>query len=246
MCGEWWLSVVANKPTQQAGTVLLETLLALPLMVLFACLWVQVMWLFWAGQTLAVANSYALRTGALNHGERIAIERTLAAAMATIDPTALAHLQLDPNQELKPEDFQAAHLMTAARQQLHLRLAGRVQIRQATSAQFQQFGVRRQIDREWYWVIPNDHLDARAQQYSEDEQEAWLAAQLLELEVWWCLPLHIPFAAQFFAEVAQWSSSPAQQYCNARGAVTETPYWVLTHRVEGPMLSDLIGPRVGR
>lgn len=226
--------------------VLLETLLALPMIVLFACLWVQVMWLFWAGQTLAVANSYALRAGALNHGERTAIERTLAAAMATIDPTALAHLEHDSDQELKPEDFQSAHLRTAARQQLHLRLAGRVQIRHATSAQFQRFGVQRRIGREWHWVIPNDHLEARALQYSQDEQDAWLAAQLLEVEVWWCLPLQIPFAAQLFAEVSQWSPSLAQQHCNARGAATETAYWVLTHRVEGPMLSDLIGPRVGR
>ncbi|WP_417656100.1 hypothetical protein [Pseudidiomarina aestuarii] len=230
---------------RQTGMVMVESLLALPLIVLFACLWVQIVWLFWAGQTLAVGSSYALRAGILHQGERQAIERTLAAAMATIDPTALANVEFDENKSLKPADFQKAHLVAAAQQQLHAKVAGRIEIRHATPAQFKQFGEQRQIHGEWRWVIPNDHLNARAQIIEQAEQQDWLAAQQLEIEVWWCFPLQVPLAAQVLAVWSEWQFSAAQQFCRTRTAITDTPYWVLTHRIRGPMLSDLVGPPVG-
>lgn len=229
---------------RQTGMVMAESLLALPLMVLFACLWVQIVWLFWAGQTLAVGSSYALRAGVLHQGERLAIERTLAAAMATIDPKALANLDLDGNKPLKPSDFQKAHLVSAAQQQLHAKVAGRIEIRHATPVQFKRFGEQRRIHGEWRWVIPNDHLDARAQTIERSEQQDWLAAQQLEIEVWWCFPLQVPLAAQVLAAWSEWQLSAAQQFCRTRTAMTDTPYWVLTHHIRGPMLSDLVGPPV--
>lgn len=223
---------------------LVETLMALPLLVLFACLWVQVLWLFWAGQTLAVSTSYALRAGALQHGERPAIERTLAAGMATIDPAVLNDLDGNAEDKFKLHDRQSAHLVAAARQQLHLKWAARVQIRHATPLQLRKFGVQRRVRGALHWVMPNDHLEARALQFTAEQQQDWLLAQLLELEVWWCLPLQIPLAAQLLAGISKWGASPAQQFCNARAAIAQTYYWGLTYRVEGPMLSDLIGSQV--
>ncbi|RUO41455.1 hypothetical protein CWE22_04635 [Pseudidiomarina aestuarii] len=229
---------------RQTGMVMVESLLALPVIVLFACLWVQIVWLFWAGQTLAVGSSYALRAGVLHQGERQAIERTLAAAMATIDPTTLANLDFDFSKAPKPADFQKTHVIAAARQQLHVKVAGRIAIRHATPAQFKKFGEQRRIHGEWRWVIPNDHLDARAQTIERSEQQDWLAAQQLEIEVWWCFPLQVPLAAQVLAAWSEWQLSAAQQFCRTRTAMTDTPYWVLTHHIRGPMLSDLVGPPV--
>lgn len=224
--------------------VMVETMLALPLVVIFVCLWIQVLWLFWASQTLAVASSYALRAGALGQGAKAPIERTLAAGMAIIEPTALGRVNRQQDRQPTLTDYQQAHLLTAATQQLHFKWAGRLQIHHASPQQFRQFGVQRKVAGELHWVMPNDHLPARAQQIEAAQQTEWLAAQQLGLEVWWCFPLRIPLAATLFNQVARLSSSPAQQFCNRRGQVAGTHLWALSQHVQGPMLSDLVGPKV--
>lgn len=219
------------------GQALVETTLLLPLVLLAALLLLQLLWLAFVQYNLWLAASYTLRTGALQHGNEAAMERTLASAMAASRPVLLSDTA-------KPDG--AAFRLLAARltaeQLLHAKLAARIRVDSPSAAQFEQFSetrfdllLNRQVKE-----IAIDHPMVRLA--ASDNPQQWLAARQLKLEIWWCQPLQVPLAAAVLAELSTLLNNPVQVFCAAREAALGKPLWGLRHTVEGPMLSGYRRP----
>lgn len=199
----------------QAAT---EFIVAWPVILAALCFTVQLLWLWWAQQTLHTATHYAVRTGAINHGSQSKMRNTLIVAMAGVRP-----------QLSQPNAPQAA-AEAIVRQGLHYALYGRLTIVQPTAKQFQQFAQRRwdTLTRRYVKEIAVDHYAAR---FAASPSDSWVAARLLKIETQWCEDLRIPLAAEFLGLIAK-----QRGQCligNSQGR----PQWPLNSRAQHEMLS---------
>lgn len=214
------LSEHANKLCHQRGQSLVEAVVVLPIMLLFALLLAQVLYLWWAQQTLFVASQYAARVGAINHGKKRPMRVTLAATMASLTP--------------KDKDIESWQniLKSVAAQQLHGLQFSEIDIVQPTEAMVNQFKERRYSNESQNWIeeIPVDHYWARRQ--SAENEEAYVSATTLKIEVTWCIELKIPIADKVLAALA-----PKVSRCQLAQQITGSPFWPLTATAEHRMLS---------
>ncbi|MEA3587469.1 hypothetical protein J6I75_03805 [Pseudidiomarina sp. 1APP75-27a] len=216
------------------GQAAVETLVALPVLILTVLLVVQVLWLVFANATFRVAVSYSLRAGTINHGSINAMERTLVAAMASLQPL----LPEGAGREQGPSrnQLRRAQLAATARQWLHYQLTGRLQIHGPTEAVLREHSERRfdlMID-DWVNELPVDYASARIQ---DTDAVVWEQQRQLDIEVWWCLPLEVPLAAQVLMQLRRWWTSPAQRHCRLREELTGRPLWAMQQRLAAPLLS---------
>lgn len=203
---------------QQQAQAVTEFIVAWPIILLALCFVVQLLWLWWAQQTLHTATQYTVRTGAINHGSQRKMQMTLVAAMAGIKP------QLDQEQPL------AATLLAVAEQRLHYALYGRIKVIQPTAEHIQQFSQRRWDleQKKWLTEIPVDHYAARK---AKQNSAAWAAARRLVIETQWCEDLTIPLAAEFLGLIAK-----RRGEC-LLGNAAGKPQWPLNSSAEHEMLS---------
>ncbi len=209
-----------NKHRRQSGQSLVEAVVVLPFMLLFGLLLAQLLYLWWAQQTLFVATQYAARVGAINHGEKRPMRVILAATMASLVP--------------KDKDIERWQniLKSVAAQQLHGLQFAEINIKQPTDEMLSRFKERiyDQDVQAWIEEIPVDHYWARRQ--AADDEDAYVAATTLKIEVTWCLALKVPLA-----ERVLWELAPPSARCQLANKVTGGYYWPLTATAEHRMLS---------
>ncbi|PYE35286.1 hypothetical protein DFP83_101161 [Idiomarina fontislapidosi] len=209
-----------NKHHRQSGQSLVEAVVVLPFMLLFGLLLAQLLYLWWAQQTLFVATQYAARVGAINHGEKRPMRVILAATMASLAP--------------KDKDIESWQnmLKSVAAQQLHGLQFAEISIKQPTDEMFSLFKERfyDQEAQTWIEEIPVDHYWARRQ--AAEDEEAYVAATTLKIEVTWCLALKVPLADRVLSELAPFSAR-----CEMANQMTGDNYWPLTATAEHRMLS---------
>lgn len=222
--------VDANRSSER-GAVLLEALFILPLVVWLALAALQIVWLFWAQQMLANTSHYVLRAGQLHHGDVKVMQRVLATGMAG------TQLQTTGRAEVSPDTMRQDVWQATAQALLHGQLAARVQVLTPTAQQVQQYRERRYDLRSQQWVteIPVDHSRVRLAEVRDSE--AWLAARQLQLEIWWCLPLEVPWVGRVLQQAQRWNGQAAHQFCQLREGLIGKPLWPLRVRRQGPMLS---------
>ncbi|MGQ4276293.1 TadE/TadG family type IV pilus assembly protein [Pseudidiomarina sp. E22-M8] len=218
---------------RQRGQAVVETMLVLPVVLLTLLLVLQLLWLVFASATFRVAVSYSLRAGSINHGSLDAMERTLVAGMASLQPIIPA---TKTGGEPSRLEVQRAQLEATARQWLHYQLSGKIKVHQPTAEVLQTYAERRYDLASGIWVneLAVDHASVRMQGVGT---ERWQQQRQLEIEVWWCLPLEIPFAAQVLTELRQWWKSAAQAHCRLREEVVGRPLWALQQRISTPLQS---------
>lgn len=212
--------------SKQKGQASVELIIVWPVVVFIIFGLVQVLLIWWAQQTLTIANQYAVRAGSLNHGRSSVMTRTLVAGMAGLKP------QLDST------NMTVAAGKAIVAQRLHFSRGGKLTTVSPSEADFNQYA-------NWRWdseqkadvlEIAVDHYEARATQ--EQANDAWHQARVLVIETYWCLPLDIPMVGQFLADVQQrWSGSGAARYCASRSALFGKPLWGLADTAQHPMLS---------
>ncbi|MAD54838.1 MULTISPECIES: TadE/TadG family type IV pilus assembly protein [unclassified Idiomarina] len=209
-----------RKTPQQQGQSLVEAVMVLPLMLLFGLLLAQLLYLWWAQQTLFVASQYAARVGAINHGEKQPMRVILAATMASLVP--------------KDKDIESWQniLKSVAAQQLHGLKFANIEVIQPTDEMFSQFKERYYDSEAQQWIeeIPVDHYWARRR--AADDEDAFVAATTLKIKVTWCLELKVPLADRVLAALA-----PSSARCQLAQQVTGDSFWPLTATAEHRMLS---------
>lgn len=218
---------------KQNGQAVVETLIALPVILITLLLVIQLLWLVFASATFRVAVGYSLRAGSINHGSLVAMERTLVAGMASLQPAVPVAVNGD---EPSKSDLQGAQLKVTAQQWLHFQLSGKIKVHQP-SADVLNTQVERRYDlvnETWINELAVDHALVRMQTV---DPERWQEQRQLEIEVWWCLPLEVPLAAQVLAELRQWWTSAAQAHCRLREEVVGRPLWALQQRLSTPLQS---------
>lgn len=208
--------------TGQRGQAVIETTILLPLVLLASLLMVQLVWISWWQLNLSTASNYALRSGAIQGLNSAAMRTSLAAGMAAVQP------QLSSTGNDDQSDY-ARLLVALGRSQLWSRWGSRIEVLQPTKAQLKQQG----------GVIALDHNGLRYQ-LSKDAK-AYVAARTIELEIWWCMPLRVPLAAEALAALRQRWANPVQGFCQQRQALSQAPLWGLRYRLQGPLLSDYTG-----
>lgn len=209
----WRLSVI-----YQRGQTVIETAIILPLVLLVSLLVMQLLWITWQQYTLWTASSYVLRTAALQSLNPDAMRNTLAAAMTAVQPQLA-----EPSDS---EQIPYAQLAVAlAKSQLWARWAARIEVLQPTAQQLQAQG----------GAILVDHNALRYQ--ASDDSASYLAARTIELEIWWCMPLRVPMAAEALALLRRPLANPVQRFCLQRQSFSEAPLWGLRYRLTGPLLS---------
>ena len=214
MCSKRRLSLAS-------GQASIEAVIVLPLLLLTALLIVQLLWLVFAQSTFNVAVAFAVRAGSLNHGSTQAIERTLSAGMASLLP------QRVEGQPATRSELRTAHWRATLQQHLHAQLARKITVHQPTAEQLKTQVERRYdlVSGRWLNELAVDHPALRQRE------------TMLELEVWWCLPLQVPLAAQVIMELRNWWDAPAQRFCALRAEVLGQPLWALQQRLSQPLLS---------
>lgn len=216
---------------QVAGQALIETLLVLPVLVLSVLLILQLFWLGLAQATVQTAVNYSTRAGTIHHGDRTVMERTFIAGVASLVPQWFA--ELPPGQGA----IWQAKTTAAAQQWAHFRWAGKLQIHSPTAETLQREGELR-YDLKTATLVHElavDHANLRSRASGAAQQ--WQAERMLDVEVWWCLPLEIPLAGQLLGELKSYLGTPAQRFCQQRQLLSGQPYWALAHRVAYPLLS---------
>lgn len=201
-----------------AGQSITEFLIAWPLLLLAICLLVQLLWLWWAQQTLATATQYAVRAGAINHGNLRHMRTTLITAMAGIKP------------QIEKDKAVTAAAKAVALQTAHYVLYGKINVVQPTAKQFKQFAERRwdTDNKRYVREIAVDHYHARQ---SADERPAWAAARRLKIETHWCEDLKLPLIAEFLGAIAK-----SRGQCLV-GNLNDRPQWPLRSQAEHELLS---------
>lgn len=206
---------------------MVESAVVMPLLLVMVLLVVQLLWLVFAQSTFRTAVSYALRAGAIHHGDERVMARTLVVGMASLQPVSL--------QSLEPErhELWQAQLQSTLKQWAHFQWAGQLTTLSPTKAQLQELSERRyDLESErWLHEVAVDHPALRFNAITQQQQPE------LSIEVWWCLPLEIPLAAQLLVELRSWLNSPAQRFCKLREEVVGRPLWALEQRLAGPLLS---------
>ncbi|AAV81849.1 TadE family protein [Idiomarina loihiensis] len=210
---------------KQSGQASVELLVVWPVIVACVFTFVQAVFIWWAQQTLTVANQYAVRAGSLNHGNNNAMVNTLAAGMAGLKP------------QLNIDNKIAAAAEAIAKQRLHFSRFGQLKVLSPSTDDFRQFS-------DWRWdnelqkdvlEISVDHYHARA---GDNASEEWHQARVLVIETYWCLPLEIPIAADFLAATQSLvSDSKAATYCAGRSTLFDKPLWGLSNTAQHVMLS---------
>lgn len=210
---------------KQSGQASVELLVVWPVIVAGVFTFVQALIIWWAQQTLTIANQYAVRAGSLNHGNNNAMVNTLAAGMAGLKP------QLDIENKI------AAAAGAIAKQRLHFSQFGQLKVLSPSTDDFRQFSA-------WRWdnelqkdvlEISVDHYHARA---GDNATEQWHQARVLVIETYWCLPLDIPIVADFLAATQSLlSDSQAATYCADRSGLYHKPLWGLSNTAQHAMLS---------
>ncbi|MFC0444425.1 TadE/TadG family type IV pilus assembly protein [Pseudidiomarina halophila] len=218
---------------KQNGQAVVETLIVLPVVLLTLLLVVQLLWLVFASATFRVAVSYSLRAGSINHGSLAAMERTLVAGMASLQPAVPA---TESGDEPSKSELQGVQLKVTAQQWLHYQLSGKIQVHQPSSEILNSEAERRYdlVSGTWINELAVDHALVRMQ---TEDPERWQQQRQLEIEVWWCLPLEVPLAAQLLTELRQWWTSAAQAHCRLREEVVGRPLWALQQRLSTPLQS---------
>ncbi|OZB06403.1 MAG: hypothetical protein B7X54_02340 [Idiomarina sp. 34-48-12] len=214
------------------GAVLVEALFIMPLVMWLIIASIQLLWLFWAQHTLYNTSHYVLRAGQLQHGNVTKMTNVLASGMAS---TQLQWHESEtlPTDEMLRENTWASTLKSL----VHARLASKISIHSPTADAIQNFSEQRYDLKAQKWVqeIAIDHAKERASQ-SQDAQ-AWLTARQLDIEIWWCLPLEIPFVAGALQSWRQVIDSEPQRFCRLREGLLGKPLWPLVARRKGPMMS---------
>lgn len=218
-------SYVFNLSNKQKGQASTEILVVWPVIVVCIFTFVQALLIWWAQQTLTIANQYAVRAGSLNHGRNSAMVNTLVAGMAGLEP------ELDINNKM------VAAATSITKQRLHFARFGQLKVLSPTTEDFRQFSA-------WRWdaekqaevrEISVDHYAARA---GENATAQWHKARILVIESYWCLPLEVPIAAEFLAATQRLiSNSGAANYCARQGALYNQPLWGLSNTAQHAMLS---------
>lgn len=214
------------------GAVLVEAMIILPLVAWLIIACIQLLWLFWAQHTLYNTSHYVLRAGQIQHGNMVKMTSVLASGMTS------TRIQWDDSEATLSEDTLRENTMAATVNSLvHAKLASKIIVHSPNEAAVQKFNEQRYDLKNKRWVaeIAIDHATERAIQ-SEDRQ-AWLAARQLDIEIWWCLPLEIPFVAGALQSWRQLVESESQRFCRIREAIIGKPLWPLTARRKGPMMS---------
>ena len=214
MRGKWRLPV-AN------GQASIEAISVIPLLGLTVLLIVQLLWLVFAQSTFNVAVAFAVRAGSLNHGSTQVVERTLSAGMASLRP------QYVEGMAPPPEQLRVAHWRATIQQYAHAQWASKIIVHQPTAEQLKTQVQRRYdlVSAAWLNELAVDHPQLRQRE------------SVMELEIWWCLPLHVPFAAQVLTQLRNWWDEPAQRFCALREEVSGQPLWALQQRLSQPLLS---------
>lgn len=222
-----------QRPSVQ-GQAAVETLIVLPVVILSVLLVVQLLWLVFASATFRVAVSYSLRAGSINHGSMDSMERTLVAAMASLQPLLAEGAK--PGAEPSAGRIAQAQLKATAKQWLHYQLSGRLQVHRPAPEVLKQQVERRYdlVTASWVNELAVDHANVRLQ---GKNGELWQQQRQLEIEVWWCLPLEVPLAAQVLTGLRQWWASPAQRHCRLRENLVGRPLWALQQRLSAPLQS---------
>lgn len=214
------------------GASTIEALIILPLVIWIALAGLQLLWIFWAQHTLHNTGHYVLRAGQVAGGSITNMTNVLATGMAATAPQWFATDSDDSHQR------QAA-LQATTKMLLHARVAAQITRHSPTQTQAQQFAERRFSlpQQQWVQEIAVDHALGRTAILTADEQQQWLAARQLDIEIWWCLPLQVPMVAPALQSWRQWVDDAAQRFCRSRELVLGQPLWPLVTRRKGPMLS---------
>ncbi|CAB0149551.1 hypothetical protein PSI9734_00115 [Pseudidiomarina piscicola] len=230
MTGSGWRR--RRRANSQSGQAAVEALIVLPVVVLTVLLVVQLLWLVFANATFRVAVSYSLRAGSINHGSRLAMERTLVAAMASLEPVWFAGEAPEPSRF----ELRRMQLKVTAKQWLHYQLTGRLQVHRPTAETSREESERRYdlTSARWLQELAIDHARTRT---SQADAQRWQRQRELDIEVWWCLPLEVPFAAQVLSQMKQWWGDPAQRHCAVREQLLGRPMWALQRRLAAPLQS---------
>ncbi|WP_404402224.1 pilus assembly protein [Idiomarina seosinensis] len=211
-----------NSSKRANGQALTEFVIIWPLLLLSLCLLLQVFLLWWAQQTFVIANQYAVRAGAINHGARAPMVLTLSAVMAGLKP------------QLNQDNKMAAAAESVLRQRAHFLLYGKLTRLNPDKQQLQRFGQRRWLHQQQRYVheIAVDHYQARQAQSQDPE---WAKARRLSISSEWCFDLQIPLAAEFLGWIAR-----RQGDCLA-GNLAQRPQWPLRSGAEHELLSGFRG-----
>ncbi len=214
---------------------MVEAVLILPLVAWLVLAALQLVWIFWAQQLLANTSHYVLRAGQLHHGDMAMMRQVLATGMAATQVNT-------SGAALNAEESVREHVWRATAQALlHSRLAAQIRILTPTAQQTQTYSERRYDLRLQQWVqeIAIDHVAARL--HETQDADAWLAARQLQLEIWWCFPLEVPWVSGVLQQSRRWRNHPAQQFCQLREAAVGKPLWPLIVQRQGPMQSGYRG-----
>lgn len=226
---------IANRSLRgnQRGVATIEAMLLTPFIIWMLLATLQLIWLFWAQHLLHNTSHYVLRAGQLQHGDLSAMRNVLATGMASTQLQWQAHQQDEPEAANLRERAWRATVAAL----LHARLASSIQLHSPTVEAQGQFSEKRYDLRKQQWVteIAVDHALARTE--NMDITDDWLAARQLDIEIWWCMPLQVPFIAPVLQTWRQLFDSPAQRFCRLREGFVGKPLWPLISRRKGPMLS---------
>lgn len=222
--------------SKQQGQVMTESLVVLPILALAVLLLAQLIWIALAHATVQTATNYSARAGTLNHGLRSVMEKTFIAGMASLVPQWFA--QLPP---ATTERWQA-QLKATARQWAHFQWAGKLQVHQPTQQTLQEHGEWRYdlVTKQQVHELAVDHAVVRMA--AAVDPQKWQTQRMLEIEIWWCLPLRVPMAAKVLATLKNARASAAQKFCQMREMLGGQPLWALEHKVAYPMLTGYRTP----
>ncbi len=203
----------------------------MPVLLLAVLMLLQLLWIAFAHATVQTATNYSARAGALNHGSPALMEKTFVAGMASLVPQWFT--QLPP----KTTERWQAQLAATARQWAHFQWAGKLQLHRPTAAVFREHAELRYdlVSQQQVRELAVDHATLRLAAASDPEQ--WQTDRMLEIEIWWCMPLRVPLAAAVLVALKNVRASAAQQFCQSRQMLTGQPMWALEHRVTQPLLS---------
>lgn len=214
------------------GAALVEAILVLPLVAWLITACIQILWVFWAQHTLYNTSHYVLRAGQIQHGNIVKMTSVLASGMAS------TQIQWDDSEATLSEDVLRENAMEATVNSLvHAKLASKIIVHSPNEAAVQKYKEQRYDLKTKRWVdeIAIDHATERANK--SDDRQAWLAARQLDIEIWWCLPLEIPFVAGALQNWRQLFESESQRFCRMRETIIGKPLWPLIARRKGPMMS---------
>lgn len=223
-------------PRYVGGASTVEAMILLPLVIWLALAGLQLIWLFWAQQTLHTTGHYVLRAGQVQHGSQNSMHNVLATGMASI--------ALQWHEQPRADDDRSAVKAGALRATtlalVHSRIAAKITVHSPQPIERESYSEHRYDLRSATWLteIAVDHARARVSELTSEQQLAWLNARQLEIEIWWCLPLEVPLVAPVLQAGWHWLDNPAQRFCRSREQLVGKPLWPLVTRRKGPMQSS--------